>query len=136
MKVKSIPQYSKSSKGGHSPILKAELFAWFANKPWLISTSRESLRIKDLLNPFDERWVQAPVESDDEDVALVQVMRARPAEDEEDTDDSDPVVVMTLKEAREMFVKGICFLLEILQANPSLKSISLLSKDWFEPWRQ
>ena len=86
----------------------------------IFSTSRESLRIEDLLNPVDERWVQAPVESDDEDVAWVEVMKARLAEDEEDADDSDPIVVMTLKKAREMFVKGKCFLQENLQANPSL----------------
>ena len=78
---------------------------------------------QDLLNPVDQRWVQvqALVESDDEDVALVEVMKARPAEDEEDADDSDPIVVMTLKKAREMFVKGKCFLQENLQANPSLE---------------
>ena len=48
-------------------------------------------------------------------------MKARPSEDEEDADDSNPVVAMTLKEAREMFVKGKCFLQENLQTNPSLE---------------
>ena len=38
--------------------------------------------------------------------------KARPEQDEEDTDASEPVVPMTLKEAREMFVKGIFFLQE------------------------
>ena len=61
--------------------------------------------------------------------------KARPEQDEEDTDASEPVVPMTLKEAREMFVKGIFFLQEN-QTNVSLQSIFLLSKDWFEPWRR
>ncbi len=42
---------------------------------------------------------------------------------------------MTLKEAREMFVKSKNNLQEN-QTNVSLQSIFLLSKDWFEPWRR
>ena len=53
-------------------------------------------------------WVQVPAESVDEDTALVET-KARPEQDEEDTDASEPVVPMTLKEAREMFVKVIFF---------------------------
>ena len=48
-------------------------------------------------------------------------MKARPAQDEEDADGSDPVVAMTLKEAREMFVKGKNILQEN-QTNPSLQN--------------
>ena len=42
-----------------------------------------------------------------------EAIMAIPEPAEEDTDDSEPVVPMTLKEAREMFVKGK----KILQEN-------------------
>ncbi len=58
------------------------------------STSSESLLIEDLLNPADEQWVEAPVESDDEVAALVEAIKAGPEQDdeEEDADDIEPVV--------------------------------------------
>ncbi len=94
----------------------------------MLSTSREFLWIEDLLGSSM---------SDDEDAALVQAIKARPEQDEEDANDSElePVVPMTLKKAREMFVKSIKNLQEN-QTNASLQSIFLLLKDWFEPWRR
>jgi hypothetical protein len=61
-------------------------------------------------------------------------MEVRTERDEEDADDSEPVAPMTLKEAREMIVKGKKFCRKIRPMLP-FKSILLLLKDWFEPWR-
>ena len=70
----------------------------------------ERMSMEDLLNPAEERWTEPSVESDDEDADLVQAIRDRPEEDEEDADDSEPYVPLTLREARELFVKGKRFL--------------------------
>ena len=48
----------------------------------------------------DERWTEAPIESDEEDAELVNALRARSEEDEEEADDSAEVVPWTLSEAR------------------------------------
>jgi hypothetical protein len=70
----------------------------------------ERMSVEDLLNPAEERWTEPPVESDDEDADLVQAIRDRPEENEEDAYDSEPHVPLTLKEARELFVKSKRFL--------------------------
>ena len=72
----------------------------------ITSTPRESLPIEDLLNPADEQQVQAPIESDDEDRAMVEAIKVRSEQDKEDVDASEPVVPVTWKEAQEMIVKG------------------------------
>ncbi len=74
---------------------------------WL--TSQLHVRVcelKDLLNPSDELWTEAPVESDEEDAALVEAIQVRAEEDQEDADDSVQHVPMYLKEARELFARG------------------------------
>ena len=102
--------------------------AWLQNvehechlpSPEHFSTTRESMRIEDLLNPSDELWTEAPVESDEEDAALVEAIQVRAEEDQEDADDSVQHVPMSLKEARELFARGKTFVQDN-QANPAMQ---------------
>ncbi len=48
----------------------------------------------------DERWTEAPIESDEEDAELVAVLKARSAQDEEEDDDSPAVIPWTLSQAQ------------------------------------
>jgi hypothetical protein len=48
----------------------------------------------------DERWTEAPIESDEEDAELVAALKARSEQDEEEDDDSPAVIPWTLSQAR------------------------------------
>jgi hypothetical protein len=48
----------------------------------------------------DERWTEAPIESDDEDAELVSELKARSEQDVEEDDDSQAVLPWTLRQAR------------------------------------
>ncbi len=52
----------------------------------------------------DERWKEAPIESDEEDEKLVSVLKARSEQDVEEADDSPVVIPWTVKLERQ--VKG------------------------------
>ncbi len=54
--------------------------------------------VEHLLSCPSERWTAAPVESDDEDSELTAAYQAREESDRED--DDEPVLPMTLREAR------------------------------------
>ena len=48
----------------------------------------------------DERWTEAPIESDEEDAELVAALKARTEQDEDKDDDSTAVVPWALSQAR------------------------------------
>jgi hypothetical protein len=52
------------------------------------STTHESLQIEDVVNPSDEQWTEAPVESDDEDTELVEAIQVLGKLEDNDADDS------------------------------------------------
>lgn len=55
---------------------------------------------EDLLSHPSEQWTASPVESDNEDAKFPAAYRARERSDEEEADDNESVVPMTLREAR------------------------------------
>jgi len=66
----------------------------------LLQFSTSGLGVEDLLNNATEQWTAAPVESDEEDAERTAAYRAREASDEEEADESEPVVPMTLRQVR------------------------------------
>jgi len=65
----------------------------------LLHLSDSGLRVEDVVNDSSEQWPAAPLESDDEDAECRAAMQAA-EEDEENAGDSEPVVPMTLRDAR------------------------------------
>ena len=63
----------------------------------LVEFSDSTIDVENLLNHVSEQWTEAP-QSDDEEATVAYV--AREASDEEEADESEPVVPITLREAR------------------------------------
>jgi hypothetical protein len=63
----------------------------------LVEFSDSTIDVENLLNHVSEQWTEAP-QSDDEEAKAA--YEAREASDEEEADESEPVVPMTLREAR------------------------------------
>ena len=66
-------------------------------KALLVEFSDSSLDVENVVDHATEQWTAAP-QSDDKDAAAA--YEAREESDGEDADDSEPVVSMTLREAR------------------------------------
>ena len=66
-------------------------------KALLVEFSDSTIDVENLLNHVSEQWTEAP-QSDDEEATVAYV--AREASDEEEADESEPVVPITLREAR------------------------------------
>jgi hypothetical protein len=90
----------------HAKILPAPVASGPDNKvvnelaALLLQFSTSGLGVEDLLNDATEQWTAAPVESDEEDAERTAAYRAREASDEEEADESEPVVPMTLRQVR------------------------------------
>ena len=92
------------------------------------------LEVNDVVGDRSELWTQAPAEFEDGDTELRAALAARESSDEEEADDSEPVVPMTLREAR-----GVGHALKIfkfVQENqdteamrPHLRNIEALVRD-------
>ena len=63
-------------------------------------SGQTGLGVEDILEHLTEQWTAAPEESDDEDAGLKAALQAREETDEKEADESEPVVPMTLCQAR------------------------------------
>ena len=66
----------------------------------LVHNVRALLLVDDVVDDPTEKWTEAPVESDEEDASLRNALAACEESDQEEADDSEPVIPMTLREAR------------------------------------
>lgn len=98
----------------------------------LVEFAGAELEVNDVVGDRTELWTEAPAEFEDGDAELRAALAARESSDEEEADDSEPVVPMTLREAR-----GVGHALKIfVQENqdteamrPHLRNIEALVRD-------
>ena len=69
----------------------------------------------------DERWTEAPIESDEDDAELVSALKARTEQDVEDADDSPVVIPWTLSKARAASEGIKTFVHSNLEDHPELR---------------
>ena len=92
-KVKILPAPVVVASGGTRDDVFAELQA-------LLASMGEECDVMTFVDQPDERWTEAPIESDDEDAELVSELKARSEQDVEEADDSQAVLPWTLRQAR------------------------------------
>ena len=95
-------------------------------KALLIEFADSSLDVDSLVNHVSEQWTEAP-QSDDEDATAAYA--ASEASDEEEADDSEPVVPMTLREARGAGQALKTFVQENERMRPYLQAIESMVRE-------
>ena len=66
----------------------------------LLVSMGEECDVLTFVDQPDERWTEAPIESDEEDAELVSALKARSEQDVEEADDSPVVIPWTMSQAR------------------------------------
>ena len=96
-------------------------------------SGQTGLGVEDILEHLTEQWTAAPEESDDEDAGLKAALQAREETDEKEADESEPVVPMTLCQARSAAQALKIFVQEnqsVEAMRGYLKPIEDLVSDW------
>ena len=95
-------------------------------KALLIEFADSSLDVESLVNHVSEQWTEEP-QSDDEDATAA--YDARELSDQEEADDSKPVVPMTLREARGAAQTLTIFVQENERMRPFLQAVEKMVRE-------